>query len=257
MGTQKISIGMLLSVLTFNTHAALTNYTGADNVGLVYSSVSNITWAQDANLFKTLYDADNSLITQIVNVTPSYNDPTFGLQLIDGFDFDTVSLSGRMTWWGAKAFINYLNNINYGGSNQWRLPSVGGNPQLSFAYNLTGSEFAQLFYGELGGSQTNSIPDTVYFINESPYINPLSNLPISVYWTDTEYASEGASYLFRTFNGSHGAAFKYYSFFTWPVSPGQVPTVPLPSAVWLFGTGVAGLLGLKRCRLGWVIRRLG
>ena len=153
---------MLLSVLAFNSHAALTSYTGADNAGLVYSSVSNITWTQDANLFKTLYDADNALVSQIAAVTPSYNDPGFGFQAIDADDLNTDNV--RMTWWGAKAFANYLNDINYGGSNHWRLP----NSNFYLGYNAfnAGNELGQLFYSELNGTAFTAIPDTHSFVNE-------------------------------------------------------------------------------------------
>ena len=34
--------------------------------------------------------------------------------------------------------------------------------------------------------------------------------------------------------------------YIWVVAPGQLPAVLAPDAVWLFGTGLAGLLGLKR-----------
>ncbi|CCE21935.1 hypothetical protein [Methylotuvimicrobium alcaliphilum] len=69
-----------------------------------------------------------------------------------------------MTCRGAKAFVNYLNNITYGGSNQWRLPSTGNNPQTGF--NQTDSELGQLFYSELGGLKSSPILDTNTFINE-------------------------------------------------------------------------------------------
>lgn len=92
-----VAVFVLLGFASFNTNAALISYTGAGNVGLVYSSVSDITWTQDANLFKTLYDADNTLIDQIAAFTP--------------INFDTSK--GRMSWWGGIAFTNYLNIINY------------------------------------------------------------------------------------------------------------------------------------------------
>ncbi len=229
-----LAIGVLLSATTFNAQASLTSYTGTDGAGLVYSSVSDVTWTQDANLFKTLYLSNANLVSQIAAVTPTYNDPNYGLQTIDAADFNTGN--GRMSWWGAKAFVNYLNNINYGGSNQWRLPTVGSN--LEPGYELTNNELSQLFYSELGGSATNIIPDSTTFSNEEAFF----------YWLDTEnalYASDAWS--FDTFDGGYlGAGSKTNHFYAWAVSPGQVPAVPVPSAVWLMGSGLLGLLRLKR-----------
>jgi hypothetical protein len=141
--TPKLALGLLFSLTAINAQAALTSYyTAVGNIPVVYSSVSNVTWTQDANLFKTMYDADNSLISQIAGY----------------FQIST----GRMSWWGGLAFTHYLNSINYGGSSQWRLPSAGANPQYGYH---AGSELGQLFFSELGGTARNSIPNTPTFNN--------------------------------------------------------------------------------------------
>jgi hypothetical protein len=93
--TPKLAFGLLFSLTAVNAQAALTAYNGAGNAPLVYSSVSNVIWTGDANLFKTLYDANNNLVNLITAVTPSYNDPLYGVQAIgDGGtidDFDTAT----------------------------------------------------------------------------------------------------------------------------------------------------------------------
>jgi hypothetical protein len=232
-----LAAGLLLSLTTINAEASLTSYTGAGGVGLVYSSVSNVTWTQDANLFKTLYDANNNLVNLITDITPSYNDPSWGTQVIgDGGaidDFDTVS--GRLSWWGAKAFTNYLNSINYGGSNEWRLPTSNAIE----GYNGTaGNELGQLFYSELGGTADNNIPNTATFINEQA----------TVYWLATEYApsSSVGAWNFANFWGYQGNSRKFNQNYAWAVSPGQVAAVPIPGAVGLMGSGLIGMLGFKR-----------
>jgi hypothetical protein len=230
--TPKLALGLLFSLTALNAQAALTSYYAVGNIPVVYSSVSNVTWTQDANLFKTMYDADNSLISQIAGVTPSYNDPGFGLQTIDAGDFNTGN--GRLTWWGGLAFTNYLNSINYGGSSQWRLPSAGANPQPGFN---AGSELGQLFYSELGGTEFNSIPNTPTFNNEQSY----------AYWLATEYAPDpDVAWLFRTNVGYQVLISKYVQHYAWAVSPGQVAAVPVPGAVWLMGSALIGLLASKR-----------
>lgn len=231
-----LAAGLLFSLTTLNAEAALTPYTSAGE-NLVYSSVSNLTWTQDANLFKTLYDADNTLVNQIASITPSYNDPVFGVQTIDKSDFD--SRTGGMTWFGGIAFINYLNSINYGGSNQWRLPSAGSSP-AKVGYNQ-GSELSQLFYSELGGTTDSAIPNTPTFNNEQ-------TIP---YWSGTEYApSPYFAWILVSSSGNEKDGYKANYYLSWAVTPGQVTVVPVPGAIWMFGTGLLGLVGLKRRGLG-------
>jgi hypothetical protein len=207
-----------------------------NGVNLVYSSVSNVTWTKDANLFKTMYGDNPNLVNLITGLTPNYNDPFWGNQVIsDGGtidDFDTAT--GRVTWWGGIAFTNYLNSINYGGSNQWRLPTSN----VIVGYNDTGNELGQLFYSELGGTANNNIPNTAYFTNEQAY----------QYWSGTEYAPNPISaWYFSTFNGSQNLYDKFYGSYAWAVSPGQVTAaVAEPGVIWLLGAALLGWGGLKR-----------
>jgi hypothetical protein len=233
---------LLLCVTPFNANASLTSYTGIGGVGLVYSSVSNVTWTQDANLFKTLYDANNNLVNLIAAVTPSYNDPWMGTQVIgDGgasYNFDTAT--GALSWWGSLAFTNYLNSINYAGSNQWRLPTSN----FIYAYNGTaGNELGQLFYSELSGSAGNLIPNTSTFNNEQAYY---------AYWSGTEYSSIlPNAWYFSFVSGYQNYSSKGNKLYAWAVSPGQVAAVPVPSAVWLMCSGLLGLVNLRRrCHAG-------
>lgn len=231
-----VALSLVLSASVFNAQAALTSYTGTGNVGLVYSSVSDVTWTQDANLFKTLYDADNALISRIADITPTYSDPVHGLQIIDATDFNVEN--GRMSWWGAIAWTSYLNNIKYGGSNQWRLSTSNAvmNNALVNYIGLEGNELGQLFYDELAGTFRNSIPDTSFFDNEQSYF----------YWTGTEFPlnkdNDGWAFVFGTNLGYQNFLYKSSLLNAWPMSPGHVPAVPVPGAFWLMGSGLC-LLG--------------
>ena len=246
MSLKKAILAASVLSVSLNANAALTSYTGVGGVGLVYSSVSDVTWTQDANLFKTMYDANNNLVNLITAITPSYNDPYFGTQVIgqevgDGGvidDFDTAT--GGLSWWGGIAFTNYLNSINYGGITAWRLPTSNG---IS-GYNGTavGNELGQLFYSELGGTEDSNIPNTPTFTNEQA----------SAYWSGTEYAgTEYAPYNilalgFNTYFGYQSYYSKINQHYAWAVSPGQVSAVPVPGAVWLMGTSLLGFMAAKR-----------
>lgn len=234
-------IGVVLSSVTFNAHASLTGYTGAGNSGLVYSSVSDITWTRDANLLATL---ENSLgytnvINAIIAASPTIYSTPNAFDTPSGSGYHTVAASdfvagGLANWFGAQAFIGYLNSISYGGGNQWRLPTSNAIPD----YNGTaGNELGQLFYSELGGAANSNIPDTDIFDNEQPY----------EYWSGTEYApGPNDAWGFGTTIGIQESFPKNIPVLVWAVSPGQVAAVPVPGALWLFGTGLVGLASLKR-----------
>ncbi len=226
-----LAVGALLSVSTFNAQASLTGYT-VNGVGLVYSSVSDVTWTKDANLFQTIFWTNSNLINQLTTLTPSYDDNSWGVQTIDSSHFDG---NGTMTWWAAKAFVNYLNSIFYGGSNQWRLPTSNAIP----GYNGTaGNELGQLFYNELGGTAGSQIPKTIFFVNQQSILN---------YWTGAEYASSPTqAWLFGNFTGNQGFDYKNSRYYAWAVSPGRVAAVPLPAASWFMINGLLGFFGLKR-----------
>ena len=208
----------------------------------MYSSISNITWTEDANLLGSLINSQdyNSVINAIIAASPTiadtanfYDTPSYsGHHTVTTADF---SAGGHVNWFGAKAFVAYLNNINYAGSNQWTLPSAGTNPQ--FGYNKTGSQLGQLFYSELQGQAYLSGPNTNYFSNE-----------IWSYWMETESTSDSNRAWFLESDGYQYHSLKnnlYYS--AWAVTSGNLLTaVPVPSAAWLFGSAILGFTGLKR-----------
>lgn len=241
-GKTLLAAGLLLSLTTLNAQASLTAYTAAGNQSVVYSSVSNVTWTGDANLLGTMI---NSLgYTNVVNAiraasltvtnTPNSLDGNDGVYLIGPNDFSNTFI-GRTTWFGAVAFTKYLNSINYAGSNQWALPGAGANPHYGF--NQTGGQFGQLFYNELGGTARGIIPNTANFSNEQA----------ATYWLGTEdVLFPSNAWLFLAASGGQELMFKNVQTYAWAVSPGQVAAVPVPGAVWLFGSGLLGLIRLRR-----------
>lgn len=235
-----LAAGLLLSLTAINADAALTSYTSVGQ-SLVYSSVSDVTWIGDANLLGTMisnqgyYNVVNAIIfaSPIIRNTPNFYDGSDGSYSISAADFSSNYL-GRTTWFGAQAFTSYLNSINYAGSHQWVLPDSGDNPQSGFYQ--TGGQFGQLIYLELGGSAGNNIPHTENFINEQAF----------GYWSSSEYElNPDVAWGFATLNNAQGRFGKNIMLHAWAVSPGQASAVPIPGAIWLFGTGFFVLLGLK------------
>ena len=223
-GKTLMAAGALLSLTALNSQASLSL---TDNGLGVYDSGINATWTQDANLLGTLEAGNSSLIATIVSdeATAIYTAYGHGLSASD------FGAGGTANWFGAEAYVDYLNTIDYGNSNQWALPTSNA----VAGYN-NGSALGELFYTELGGKANSSMPS-----------GPFSNVQAIEYWTGTEYASSPNS-AWYFYNGT-GYQYHYYQnlqFYAWAVSPGQVSAVPEPGAIWLVGIGMLGLLGLKR-----------
>ncbi len=149
---------LVLALLASTSRAALVDVGN----GLINHPAANLTWVADANLFRTMATSNASLVTQIVAAWT--NGPILtlagGVHVIVAADFDAAT--GRMNWYGAQAWVNYLNVTHYKGYSDWRLPEVGtadlqapscGDgcvPDDGFALNS--SEWWRLFFEELGGT---------------------------------------------------------------------------------------------------------
>lgn len=198
---------------------------GAANAALVerlgglayYDTEADLTWLADANYAQT-----------------------------SGYDAD-----GYMTWATANAWAGSL-DIN--GVTGWRLPdTVQPDASCSFqggsfsqGYGCTGSEMGNLFYNVLGGVAFSSITST-----HNANYDLFSNVQSNRYWSAPEYAPD-ANYAWY-FSMNHGNQHGYYKTgisYAWAVHSGDVgaSVVPVPAAVWLFGSGLLGLIGVGRKR---------
>jgi len=204
---------MILSVFLFfilaSADAALIDRGG----GFIYDGDLDITWMQNAN--------------------------------INGFD----------SWNNQTAWVNSLNIVDTrpgaGGViySDWRLPKTlqpdancsiqtdpgGGFPMQSNGTGCTGSEMGHLY--SVDGIDTNSP-------------GPFTSLQ-GWYWSGTEYTPDTTNkawnFNFGVTIGAQNYGPKYIGLFAWAVRDGDVAAVvPVPAAVWLFGSALLGLLGLRR-----------
>ncbi|MBU1192711.1 MAG: DUF1566 domain-containing protein [Gammaproteobacteria bacterium] len=189
-----------------------------------YDIAQNITWLADANYAMT-----------------------------SGSDAD-----GLMNWSSATAWAMSLNP--YGsGITGWRLPTTtttsgacffsyrGG--YCGYNVNTTSSEMAHMFYTTLG--------DLAYY-STSGYANqigwgltntgPFSNVRSGVYWSIETPASYTWGFNFNS--GFQASYVEGDSYSAWAVHTGDVgaPTVPVPAAAWLLGSGLLGIIGVARRR---------
>lgn len=179
--------------------------------GLIYDSALNITWLQDANYAQT-----------------------------SGYDAD-----GKMTWADANAWAGQL---VYQGYSDWRLTSVGNTPASGY---LATGELGYMFYNNLGNTAGTSILGNVSFTDATPGGGTVSFLNVQslIYWNAEAHASITASaWAFDTSVGFQGYGNKPNVWYGWAVRDGDVSSVPVPGALWLFGSGLLGLAGLAHRR---------
>ena len=185
--------------------------------GLIYDDDLNVIWLSDANFAYTSG-----------YITPEGRDVTI--------------TNGRMTWDEANEWALHL---VYQGYNNWRLPTTPGTV-LGFAHE---GEMGHLYYDELGGEEGPSIlsspdPDLSKFINLEDSYGFFAGL----YWTGSAGTGDYSDWHFRfgIHGGSQDIDSDWNPFFAWAVRDGDVAPVPIPSAVLLLGSGLIGLIGLRR-----------
>ena len=234
---------LLLALMGFSLTSTAEASLVARAGGMVYDDVNNITWASDANLFKTQAASNPNLVSEIIAAnggvihdTPNGFDtvPNSGVYSLTTADLGTNN--GTMTWWGAQAWAN---NLSLGGYTDWTLPTT---VPAQYGYNQTGSQMGDLFYNQLGGVAGDSITTT-----HNANYNLFTNVQNYVYWSSSEYAPVPYyAWLFVPYDGGQNYSNKTYQLYAWAVRPGDVAAVPLPGAVWLFLSVLIGLMGLNR-----------
>ena len=202
--------------------------------GLIYDDVLDITWLQDANLFKTLCDAGDPLATD-------FNPPQWG------DDASLCGYKGLMSWYNAEAWIAHLNGNHYLGYSDWRqwaVPSPTDDPTCSHQdfdavgsdaeYDCTASELGHLFNVTLGNPDDlndDCVVDGFLGVNLSAdncLVNtgPFENFELLHYWSGTEYLVYSELELawgFAPYSGRQYAGYSkdQFTLFVWPVLDGD------------------------------------
>ena len=198
-------------------------------------------------------DLDGNLST-----AEAYYDTALNITWLADANYAGTEMNNANTYFWVTGLNPYSSGIT-----GWRLPwaSDTGTPGCNFGYygtdcgynvNTAGSEMAHMFYITLGNKayyDTSGVgPQPGWGLTN---IGPFSISNNTAYWTYMDDLSNPSNAFYFIFaDGSQNTTSKSMSLYAWAVHSGDVgtPTVPVPAAVWLFGSGLLGLLGVARRR---------
>ena len=210
---------ILFTLITVSANAALVGVLPATSGGMdwqaVYDDDLGISWVANANLAES---------------------NTFG---VTGINAD-----GSMDFSTANAYIIAMNDASYLGFSDWRLPTTlhpdatCSRTDNSSGTGCTGSEMGHLHNVE-GIAEFSTAPFSNLYV-----------VGLATYWSSTTSPDDSTkAYIYRFVAPSIGQGFGDKTTgvsAVWAVRDGDVSAVPVPAAVWLFGSGLIGLLGLAR-----------
>ena len=147
-----------------------------------------------------------------------------------------ANVAGTANWWDA---IAWGVDFTVGGVDRWRIPTTVHDWA---GINIVGSELGNLFYNVLGGVAGTPISA----IHNANY-DLFNNIQDDIYWTSQAGGLDyGEAVSVSMFNGIQYHDDMERLRFTWAVYTGDVEAVPVPAAVWLFASGLIGLVGFAR-----------
>jgi len=172
-----------------------------------------------------------------------------------GISWLANTAESTMDWYDASAWAESLNVYGVTG---WRLPEMAnsnascvwtyGGTTCGYNVDTSTSEFASLFYDTLGNLADYDTTGTLQSGSGTSNTGPFSILGTEyVLVTDRAWvfdlgASTSQGVLAK--NNSYDPGLR--GFYAWAVRDGDVSAVPVPTAVWLFGSGLVGLIGIAR-----------
>ena len=189
---------------------------------------------------------------------------------------DANAAGTTMNWADANTWVT---GLSIDGVTGWRLPDTNpiNGSSYDYAYNYDGStdggynmsaagtvyegslgsEIAYLFYTTLGntgfyntdGTETGCTPPDYCLTNTGPFTN-IQTPFTGGYWSEAEhnnFVGTPAAWFFSFYDGYQGNYdINSDVLYAWAVHDGDVSAVPVPTAVWLFGSGLIGLVGFAR-----------
>ncbi len=211
--------------------------------GMAHASLTTIgTAAYDSN--------GDGIIEPGENYNLIWDDDNNGNSII-WFDFtnDRANWSDQNSW-ASGLELNYNIDPAYVVSwdeDTWRLPSPGLVP-LNGGYDQTTSEMGHLFYTEFGLTNWYDRGEQLITTAELNSTN-FDNLTAGGYWVGNEEGNlpYGSWHWYMWMHSGQQGDFYDFPLGSYGISVrnAQVSAVPIPGAIWLLGSGLACLVGLR------------
>jgi hypothetical protein len=186
--------------------------------------------------------------------TASYAGSNYNLIHDDGMNVTWLDYSNAGADWQSQVdwaaslndagviTLNLNSGVEMNLSGEWRLPTTVDGPwqygvdgTTTGGYNITTSEMGHLYYEELDNASVGGLEN----------MGDFANLVEGLYWSETAYtAGTNQAWTFKTATGLQGrncTSSEYLGIAVIDSSP-----VPVPAAVWLLGSGLLGLIGIRR-----------
>jgi hypothetical protein len=174
--------------------------------------------------------ADTALVSKVVTAWTDGPIPTLAGDgtTHTGVAADFNATTGQMTWYGARAWVNYLKVTHYKGYSDWRLPEVGTASLQSGGcvvcvpgggFAVDSSEWWRLFFDELGGTANVPLASS----NNGSYAL-FQNIEGDAFWGNAQNGTTTA--LFRDGGEQISALTSTVGFRAWAVRDGQSVASP-------------------------------
>jgi hypothetical protein len=205
-----------------------------------------------------------------------YEDDSIGGGLV-WLDYTNYNVWSNQVYWASSLNTpgDLTYNLNPGVSvtweDEWRLPitdesqcnltggfgyegpDASGYHDYAHGYNMVNSEMGHLYYeslGNLGFYATDGTPfQPGWGLSNTGDFNNLK-LENSVYWSENIYSLDpDFAWYFIISYGLQGHSLNILNYcYAMAVRPGEVSvaSVPIPSMVWLLGSGLIGVVGFRR-----------